>query len=100
MCLSKRWILPCLFTLFFFRGEAQVSCGVDDKVLPEHILRSMHFAKQWAGERSLRKSAESTFFVCKIGVDIDAETYISHDRDSLLIHREVLRTLDIANPLL
>ena len=48
----------------------------------------------------MRKSAESTFFVCKIGVDIDAETYISHDRDSLLIHREVLRTLDIANPFL
>ncbi|QJD79860.1 M12 family metallo-peptidase [Spirosoma rhododendri] len=64
-------------------------CGVDDRVLPDSVIRLMARLPQLrAGQQARRAAGEQR--VCRIAVDIDSDTYLAYAKDTNQIRSYVL----------
>eukprot|EP00388_Colpodella_angusta_P000108 GDKJ01000393.1.p1 GENE.GDKJ01000393.1~~GDKJ01000393.1.p1 ORF type:complete len:1391 (+),score=103.62 GDKJ01000393.1:267-4439(+) len=89
-----------LFLLFFLSQNllAQTQnpilpCGVNDSVLPDSIIKAMQMTPFWLQQKQARKSAEE-FYVCRIAVEIDSDTYETFGRDSNFVKHEVIKMIE------
>lgn len=87
-----------LFLLFFLSQnllaqQKQIPCGVNESVLPESTIKAMQMTPFWLQQKQARKSAEE-FYVCRIAVEIDSDTYLLFKKDSTLIKREVIKVIE------
>ncbi|MEA5141280.1 M12 family metallo-peptidase [Arcicella rigui] len=69
------------------------SCGVNDSVLPDSIIKAMQMTPFWLQQKQARKSAEE-FYVCRIAVEIDSDTYETFGRDSNFVKHEVIKMIE------
>lgn len=76
-----------------FAQKQEFICGVNDKVLPDSIIKTMQMASLNLKEKQARKSANE-LYVCKIAIDIDSDTYKIFDKDTLYIKYEVIKMID------
>jgi Metallo-peptidase family M12/Secretion system C-terminal sorting domain len=93
---SKNLFTTLLFSFsltFSFAQKQPFSCGVNDSNLSESTINAMRMAPQWLKQKQARKSANE-LYICRIGVDIDSDTYNSFGRDTTLIKYEVLKRIE------
>lgn len=69
------------------------TCGVNDSVLPDSIIKAMQMTPFWLQQKQARKSAEE-FYVCRIAVEIDSDTYETFGRDSNFVKHEVIKMIE------
>ncbi|MBA4850814.1 T9SS type A sorting domain-containing protein [Emticicia sp. BO119] len=87
-------LLLTLFTNFpLFAQKQDFSCGVNDNNLSEKTLQAMRMAPVWLAEKKTRK-ATNDLYLCRIGIDIDSDTYNYFDKDSARIKYEVTKTIE------
>ncbi|MET3127390.1 hypothetical protein ABID42_002505 [Arcicella rosea] len=73
--------------------QKQIPCGVNESVLPESTIKAMQMAPTWLKQQQARKSANE-FYVSRIAVDIDSDTYLLFKKDSTLIKHEVIKAIE------
>ncbi|MDR6562970.1 MULTISPECIES: M12 family metallo-peptidase [unclassified Arcicella] len=76
-----------------FAQNPNISCGVNDSVLPDSIIKAMQRSPLWLQQRQARKSAEE-FYVCRIAVEIDSDTYETFGKDSNYVKHEVIKVIE------
>lgn len=86
-------LLSLCTNLSIFAQNQGFSCGVKDKDLPEKTLKAMRMAPIWLAEKKSRKTA-SDLYVCRLGIDIDSDTYNYFEKDTARIKYEVLKTIE------
>lgn len=91
--LSSILLLSLFVNLSLFAQKQGISCGVNDKNLPEKTLNAMRMAPVWLAEKQSRK-AVNDFYVCRIAIDIDSDTYNYFEKDTARIKYEVLKTIE------
>ncbi|MEA5404620.1 T9SS type A sorting domain-containing protein [Arcicella sp. DC2W] len=87
-----------LFLLFFLSQnllaqQKQIPCGVNESILPESTIKAMQMAPTWLKQQQARKSANE-FYVSRIAVDIDSDTYELYEKDTTLIKIEVIKAIE------
>lgn len=94
----KHIILLIICYLFLnnllFAQNQNFICGVNDNILPDSILKAMQMTPKWLAERQSRKNATDDLYVCRIGIDIDSDTYIFFNKDTVLIKYELLKMIE------
>ncbi len=86
-------LLSLFVNLSLFAQKQGMSCGVKDDNLPESTLQAMRMAPVWLAEKKNRK-AGNDLYVCRIGIDIDSDTYNFFEKDTARIKYEVLKTIE------
>ncbi|QHV95998.1 M12 family metallo-peptidase [Spirosoma endbachense] len=80
--LSVVVLLGCL-TLFTLKTLAQttLTCGVDDRHLPDSTVRLMGQLPRLMADQRARKAAGERN-TCRIAIEIDSDTYLEFDKDT------------------
>lgn len=84
-----KFIFTTLLSLFLFvtTSTAQnIICGFDDN---EISAESMQQLPQFIKERKARKQAIDDFYMCRVVVDVDYQTFLKYNGDTLFIKNEV-----------
>lgn len=68
--------------------QKPIACGTSDEALPPHILDKMARLPVIMEQQKARLGA-GEMNICRIGVEIDYETYIKFEQDTNLIFRQV-----------
>ena len=85
-----------LFLISFqslFAQKQEISCGVNDSNLSENTIKAMLMTPLWLKQKQVRKAAKE-FYVCRIAVDVDSDTYNYFGKDSIYIKHEVLKKIE------
>lgn len=62
------------------------TCGFDDKEISQEIMNQL---PQFIKERKARKQAIDDFYMCRVVVDVDYQTFLKYNGDTLFIKNEV-----------
>ena len=93
----QKILLLCILIIVYsptsFAQKQQISCGVNDSILPDSIIKAMQMAPLWLKQKQARKAAND-LYVCRMAIDIDSDTYAQFDKDTLLIKYEVLKIIE------
>jgi hypothetical protein len=76
-----------------FAQKQEISCGVSDSNLSETTINAMRMAPQWLKQKQARKAANE-LYICRLGIDIDSDTYNYLGKDTILIKYEVLKRIE------
>ncbi len=76
-----------------FAQKQEISCGVSDSNLSESTINAMRMAPQWLKQKQARK-AGNELYICRLGIDIDSDTYNSLGKDTTFIKHEVLKRIE------
>ena len=92
---KKLFVALFLFPSFssLFAQKQSTSCGVNDAILPDSIVQAMQMTPIWLKQKQTRKAAND-LYVCRLAIDIDSDTYIQFDSDTILIKYEVLKMIE------
>lgn len=80
---------PSLLFLFFvstFSFAQDINCGFDDNEISTEVLNQL---PQFIKERKARKQAIDDFYMCRVVVDVDYQTFLKYNGDTLFIKNEV-----------
>jgi hypothetical protein len=74
----KKILLLCILIIasshISFAQKQQIGCGVNDSILPDSIIKAMQMTPLWLKQKQARKAAND-LYVCRMGIDIDSDTY-------------------------
>lgn len=87
-------LLLSLFTkLSLFAQNQRFVCGFNDNALSEKTIKAMRMAPTWLAEKQTRKAADE-LYVCRLGIDIDSDTYNFFNKDTVFIKYELLKMIE------
>ena len=75
-----------LFLVSTLSFAQNIICGFDDN---EISVESMQQLPQFIKERKARKQAIDDFYMCRVVVDVDYQTFLKYNGDTLFIKNEV-----------
>ncbi len=75
-----------LFLLSTLSFAQDITCGFDDNEISQDIMKQL---PQFIKERKARKQAIDDFYMCRVVVDIDYQTFKKYNGDTLFIKNEV-----------
>jgi Metallo-peptidase family M12/Secretion system C-terminal sorting domain len=93
---SKNLLTVLLFSFsitFSFAQKKEISCGVNDSILPDSVIRAMQMTPIWLKQKQARIAAND-LYVCRMAIDIDSDTYAQFGKDTILIKYEVLKIIE------
>jgi hypothetical protein len=92
---TKQFTLLLILITFHasFAQKQEISCGVDDSHLSESTINAMRMAPQWLKQKQARRAA-TEMYICRLGIDIDYDTYNSLGKDTTFIKHEVLKRIE------
>ena len=92
----KNLYIACLFAcLFSVNAYAQtpLSCGVDDRKLPDSTIRLMGQLPRLMADQRARKAAGERR-ICRLAIEIDSDTYLEFEKDTNRIRSYVLTQIE------
>jgi hypothetical protein len=84
-----KFTFPALLLLFLvstFSLAQNITCGFDDNEISQEIMKQL---PQFIKERKARKQAIDDFYMCRVVVDVDYQTFKKYNGDTLFIKNEV-----------
>lgn len=75
-----------LFLVSTFSFAQGVTCGFDDNEISQEVMKQL---PQFIKERNVRKQAIDDFYMCRVVVDVDYQTFKKYNGDTLFIKNEV-----------
>lgn len=76
-----------------FAQNQRFVCGFNDNALSEETLKAMRMAPTWLAEKQTRKATDE-LYVCRLGIDIDSDTYNFFNKDTVFIKFELLKMIE------
>ncbi|MBN8826026.1 MULTISPECIES: M12 family metallo-peptidase [unclassified Spirosoma] len=87
-------LLICLTT--FATAQTPLTCGVDDRNLPDSTIRLMGQLPRLMAAQNARKAAGERN-ICRIAVEIDSDTYLEFEKDTNRIRSYFLERIEQAS---
>ncbi len=84
-----KFTFPSLLFLFLVSTLSfaqDITCGFDDNEISQEIMNQL---PQFIKERKARKQAVDDFYMCRVVVDVDYQTFKKYNGDTLFIKNEV-----------
>jgi hypothetical protein len=78
-----------------FSQTTPIICGTKTDKLPKEVLNQMRLSSSLSQARIV----EGPMLVCRLSVDIDSDTYLSYDKDTIAIARKVLQNVQLISAL-
>lgn len=72
-----------------FAQQTNFTCGVSDDNLPHETIEQLKNLPQIIAQNKLRAKAIDDFYICRVAVDIDFQTFSKYGGDTLIIKNEV-----------
>lgn len=79
-----------------FGQEKPFACGTKDHDAPPEVMRMIRTLPAIMAQQNARTTAGETT-ICRIAVDIDSETYVKYDRDTVAIIQKVIENIEKAS---
>ena len=86
------FLLACLFSVNAF-PQSPLSCGVDDRNLPDSTVRLMGQLPRLMADQRARKAAGERR-TCRLAVEIDSDTYLEFEKDTNRIRSYVVNQIE------
>ena len=84
-----KFTFPSLLLLFLVSTLSfaqDITCGFNDNEISQEIMNQL---PQFIKERKARKQAIDDFYMCRVVVDVDYQTFKKYNGDTLFIKNEV-----------
>ena len=75
-----------LFLISTLSFAQDITCGFNDNEISQEIMNQL---PQFIKERKARKQAIDDFYMCRVVIDVDYQTFKKYNGDTLFIKNEV-----------
>jgi hypothetical protein len=79
-----------------FSQEKPFACGTKDHDAPQEVMRMISGLPAIMAQQNARANAGETR-ICRIAVDIDSDTYVKYQRDTVAIIQKVIENIEKAS---